>query len=78
MKKYLKKQYFPSFLIQSAFLRSVIQLPVNAKVPSSLILLALMMEVILSSETSVFTGDPWHHITKDGILHSHRNENLKS
>jgi hypothetical protein len=32
-----------------------------------------------SSETSVhFTGSTRHHIPEDGILHSHRCENLKS
>jgi hypothetical protein len=38
----------------------------------------LKMEVIRSSETSVHTRATWRHIPQDSILHSHRNENLKS
>jgi hypothetical protein len=37
----------------------------------------LKMEAIRSSETSVHTGSTRHHIPEDGILHSHRRENLK-
>jgi hypothetical protein len=33
---------------------------------------------ISSSETSVLTRATWRHILEDGILHSHRRENLKS
>jgi hypothetical protein len=36
------------------------------------------MEVIRSSETSVNKISTGHHIQEDGILHSHRRENLKS
>jgi hypothetical protein len=36
-----------------------------------------MMEV-RSSETSILTRVTWRHIPEDGILHSHRRENLKS
>jgi hypothetical protein len=60
-------------------LRSVILLPVTANiVPNSQILIALMMVAIRSSETSV-SQDP-HGVTSqgEGILHSHRRENLKS
>jgi hypothetical protein len=38
----------------------------------------LRMEAISSSETAVHTRSTWHHIPEDGILHSHRCENLKS
>jgi hypothetical protein len=38
----------------------------------------LKMEATRSSETSVFTGPTRRHIPEDGILHSHRRENLKS
>jgi hypothetical protein len=38
----------------------------------------LKMEAIRSSETSVHTRSARHHIPEDGILHSHRSENLKS
>jgi hypothetical protein len=37
-----------------------------------------MMEAIYSSETSVIIRATCHHIPEDGILHSHRRENLKS
>jgi hypothetical protein len=36
------------------------------------------MEAIRSSETSVHTRSTQRHIPEDGILHSHRCENLKS
>jgi hypothetical protein len=36
------------------------------------------IEAICSSETSVHTLSTWRHTPEDGILHSHRRENLKS
>jgi hypothetical protein len=39
---------------------------------------ALKMEAIRSSETSIHTRCTWCNIAEDGILHSHRCENLKS
>jgi hypothetical protein len=58
---------------------SELQLLVTANaVTSLLILFILIMEAIRSSETLVLTRATWHHIPEDGILHSHRRENLKT
>jgi hypothetical protein len=51
---------------------------VTANVPSSPILVTLMMEALSSSETSVLTRATWHNIPKHGILRSHHCENLRS
>jgi hypothetical protein len=55
------------------------QLLVTANVvPISPILVAPMFEAIRSSATSALTRPTQHHISEDGILHSHRRESLKS
>jgi hypothetical protein len=49
-------------------LHSVLQFLVSANVPSSQILVTLMMEAIHSSETSALTGTTWCNIPEGGIL----------
>jgi hypothetical protein len=59
--------YLASIVI---FLRSLLQLLDTANVvPSSAILVALMMEVIRSSETSVLTRAVRRNLSENGILH---------
>jgi hypothetical protein len=60
------------------FLRSVRRLLVTANVPSSPILVTLMMDALSSSETSVLIRDTRRNIVEYAILHSHCRENLKS
>jgi hypothetical protein len=60
------------------FLHSVLRLLVIANVvPRLPILVNLMTQAIHSSETSVLTSAKRRHIPGDGILYSHRRDNLK-
>jgi hypothetical protein len=62
-----------------AITNSVLRLRVTSDVvPSSPILVILMMETIPFSETSVITRATRRHSPGDGILHSHRRECRKS
>jgi hypothetical protein len=65
--------------IDITFSRVLLRLLITANVvPSSPILATLMVEEIHSSETSVLTRATRRHIQEDGLLHSHRRENLNS
>jgi hypothetical protein len=68
-----------SGILRRVALRIVSRMLITASVvPSSPIRVTLKMEELSSSETLALTRVSWRDIPEDGILNSHRRENLKS
>jgi hypothetical protein len=68
----------PAWCFVSQFFRknAVFWYVIANVVPSSPILVTLMMEAMRSSKTSVLTRATLRNIPEEGILHCHRRENL--
>jgi hypothetical protein len=72
------KKYYSISIVHIVFPRSMLWLLVSANVPNLQILDTLIIEVIHSLKVSDLIRATWYDIPEDGILHSHRRENLKS
>jgi hypothetical protein len=78
---YVSEEHIASFnkVTRNSIFCSFRQLLVTPNIiPSSPILVTMMMEALSSSETSVLTRETRRNIPEDGIIYSHRRENLKS
>jgi hypothetical protein len=65
--------------LEQEIFRSLRRLLVTANVvPSTRIIVTMLMEALLSSDTSVLTRVTQRNIPEDDILHSHCREKLKS